>query len=621
MNLSTMQEALKEQIQKEYDIWYHHIKDDIDRKKDVLQKVIFKDIDSKTVRVNLLWKNIKLENALYLSDESLVTLVSDQWILWDDIMKNANKVIKFDNEDMDLLDQRRRIIFENALYWASVTVVDWYDDEEQQPINGYIHPLSIIPDPRNWTGSRMRFIWFTKRVNIDSLRNNSAYSIPEHIEIPEKDSNVTKVERSEKSAVWSSYIDDEWMCDVYHHYTTYKWMKYLTSWINGRNNLVRCIELWELSQKEIKNPDRIQYPIQIHRRNPLYNSFFWVSLADEVLQYQDPISILTNLLLMQSRIAALWPDKYVSNALWIDLLWLENKPIGGRIIPVNPQPNGVSGNIYNDIPVNPSQFPTQMIQELESRAEGNTGATSLAFWQSQSGSQTKSEVQTLMQNTNQLLNEVANNYLRGEKEYWEAHYKAYELYMGSRKKKSISFYKNGSSISHTFQKKEFVSWGKVIVYVESKAQIKKRNEKDFAKLNAIAGFILQNMKPWYAMNEFLRKMLETVDIYELEPKTYIPESVDEMRARMNIELLNNDIEIQPPVAGEDFLTYIEIYKQALDTPAKQKALDLYTQAYIDNAPIDSMEQWRTDPTSSSMAMSIVNSNLANKDPSINQITA
>ena len=92
------------------------------------------------------------------------------------------------------------------------------------------------------------------------------------------------------------------------------------------------------------------------------------------------------------------------------------------------------------------------------------------------------------------------------------------------------------------------------------------------------------------MNEFLRKMLETVDIYELEPKTYIPESVDEMRARMNIELLNNDIEIQPPVAGEDFLTYIEIYKQALDTPAKQKALDLYTQAYIDNAPIDSMEQ-------------------------------
>lgn len=226
-----------------------------------------------------------------------------------------------------------------------------------------------------------------------------------------------------------------------------------------------------------------------------------------------------------------------------------------------------------------------------------------------------------MQNTNQLLNEVANNYLRGEKEYWEAHYKAYELYMGSRKKKSISFYKNGSSISHTFQKKEFVSWGKVIVYVESKAQIKKRNEKDFAKLNAIAGFILQNMKPWYAMNEFLRKMLETVDIYELEPKTYIPESVDEMRARMNIELLNNDIEIQPPVAGEDFLTYIEIYKQALDTPAKQKALDLYTQAYIDNAPIDSMEQWRTDPTSSSMAMSIVNSNLANKDPSINQITA
>lgn len=58
---------------------------------------------------------------------------------------------------------------------------------------------------------------------------------------------------------------------------------------------------------------------------------------------------------------------------------LQDKPIGGRIIPVNPVSGAISQNIAYDIQPNPSQFPHQMVQELEQRAEGNTGATALAF--------------------------------------------------------------------------------------------------------------------------------------------------------------------------------------------------------------------------------------------------
>lgn len=122
------------------------------------------------------------------------------------------------------------------------------------------------------------------------------------------------------------------------------------------------------------------------------------------------------------------------------------------------------------------------------------------------------------------------------------------------------------------------------------------------------------------MNKFLRKILETLDVYELEPEAYIPESVDEMKARMNLELLNNNIEISHPIAGEDYMTYIEIYKQALDTPAKEKAIALYAQAYIDSMPYQTPESGVTDPTSSAMAMGIVNSTLSKQTPSLDQLT-
>lgn len=149
-----------------------------------------------------------------------------------------------------------------------------------------------------------------------------------------------------------------------------------------------------------------------------------------------------------------------------------------------------------------------------------------------------------MQNTNQLLLEEKNNYMRGEAEFWKDFMEAYELYMPARKKKSIALYKNGSTISRTLKKSEFVTDGKINITIESKSDIKKRNESDYAKLNAAVGHILPNIKNEHAMNELLRKILDTLDIYDMDSKKYIPESIDEMKAKMKLELLNQDIELE-----------------------------------------------------------------------------
>ena len=136
-----------------------------------------------------------------------------------------------------------------------------------------------------------------------------------------------------------------------------------------------------------------------------------------------------------------------------------------------------------------------MKQELNSLAEQNTGAGAVAFGQSFAGSQTKAEIQTLQQNSNQLLSYVASNYLRGQKEYWEAHYRAYCLYMANRDRKIISLFDNGSLYSKSLRKADFVADGKVGVYVYSKSQQDAKNEKAVAKLISIANLYIGNMKP------------------------------------------------------------------------------------------------------------------------------
>ena len=97
------------------------------------------------------------------------------------------------------------LFFENALYGLSITVIDGFDATENQPISDNINPLSIIPDPDNWTGSRGRFFGFTRRVHIDTIKKNKAYTISD-FEALSKDFKMTDIDRSQKGY---QYNEDE----------------------------------------------------------------------------------------------------------------------------------------------------------------------------------------------------------------------------------------------------------------------------------------------------------------------------------------------------------------------------------------------------------------------------
>lgn len=226
-----------------------------------------------------------------------------------------------------------------------------------------------------------------------------------------------------------------------------------------------------------------------------------------------------------------------------------------------------------------------------------------------------------MQNTNQLLGLIAQNYMRGQKAFWEAWYRSYALNMGSKDKKVISLYQNGNALSRELRKQDFIADGKVQVYVTSKSQEDAKNEKDYAKLVAASGIYLGNMKPGYALNCFLRKIGDTLGVSGFDSHKYIAPSVDEEIAKLNLELLNRNEDVPMPEPGEDLLTYIQIYSEALDTPAKWRAIDAYRQAWFDTRGMNPNEQQagQSDSQSEAMAMNMVQSQQS-QAPSTSQVT-
>lgn len=184
---------------------------------------------------------------------------------------------------------------------------------------------------------------------------------------------------------------------------------------------------------------------------------------------------------------------------------------------------------------------------------------------------------------------VRENYMDSYEDMWSDILKSYELYMSEKSTINIAFFDNGKAFSQTLKKKQFVTGGNINIYVVSQEEKQTKDDKDFQKLTVSANLLIGNMKPGYAMDTLMRTVIEKSGIDGMDATVIIPESVDEMHAKNNLELLNNNVEVSAPQPNQELLTYIAIYKQALPTPAREKAIEAYTNAYIDSKQFDQVQ--------------------------------
>ena len=609
-------QELQEKVQYQYNLGYEYIHPIIDEKLDVKDK-LFKPNEEWFVQNRLLWKNIKLERALFLTDESDVTFVTTDNILGRQISENAQLVCEYDDEDMNLIDVREEIIDDNWLYGLAITVINDWDNESKQPITRTMNPLGVIPDPMNYRGSELRFIGFQYNVSLEELKHNPAYEKAEIDKIALwLSETMERIKMRDDDDNWTNPVyDDKDTVTIVDFFTTFEWKKVLTTWDKSLNVLLRYVELEPLTEAEIKNPMKISYPIQLHRRCPKPKSFFGVSIADEVLQDQDVVTNITNYEILNARLSLLWPDKLISTDLWIDTDLLNDKKPWWRYIEVESQgATALSSKIFSDNPINPSNYSSNVKKEVQGYGEQLTWTSSLTFWVSQSGIQTKAEVQMLMQNTNTLLTYIWNNYLRWQKDYRMAHYKAYCLYMKWNSTKVISLFQKWFAKCLELKKDEFIADGKVWVTVKSRYQEQIKKDKEYSKLLSLANLYLGNMQDTYSRNKFLRKMWDKLWVSDFYAEDYIEYTVDERDAIENLKYLNQNIRVDWPEEWQDYKTYLDIYSQAINTPAKEIAMHQYTMAYnafqrqwqMQIAQEQAMQEMWTDKSASNMAMNNLN---------------
>lgn len=596
---------LKIKVQNEYSQGLEHVRTERERKRKADAKIL-EAPPAWFIKSNLLWDNMQFETATFLTDHLDIALVSEKWVIEDEIVKNAEKVSKYLYRKLGIKKIKRQIIDDNNLYGIAATFIEWFDDDENTPLIGCIDPLSIIPDPKNYADSEMRFIGLEKQVPISYIRDNKNFKYRDEV-IAGISEEWRRTEQTRGQAFNMTQVPDDEMTSLYFHFTTFEGKKWMTVWSNNFEYCLREVELEGLSKAEKLNPAKVRFPIQLHRRAPKRGSFFGSSLYDELIDYQDLESELLGLKVAGVRLEELWGDHIINRDLWVNLEALQKVKVGNRYIEADFSNIG-NQPTFIDVPVSKSSGRVDgLLQQIPQYANKTSGNNDISRGQSAPGTQTKAEVQVLEQKSDRLLRMKRDNYMDSYEEMWQDITRSYELYMSEKATLNIAFFDNWKSFSQTLKKKQFVTGGNINIYVISRDEKQDKDNQDFQKLTVSANLLIGNMKPGYAMDTLMRTVIEKSGIDGMDPNVVIPESVDEMHAKNNLELLNNNIEVSAPQPNQDLLTYIAIYKQALPTPAREKAIEAYTNAYIDSKQFEQAQVWVQDSASASMAMNNVNS--------------
>ncbi len=588
------------------------------------------------VKIRKVLNNLNIRLATFLSDELQVTNIPMSGVLGKEVAENCNKVFQANFDSMKIKNKYREALIDDALQWVWVLAVDGWNDHKQEPIVSYIDSRLCYPDPKNWQDNTMTFFGTKVRKSWYELTEDSSYD-QEVLKKCKLFSDIDQEEINREEAAIGGFSEvlsaDGTGTDLYNHITIFKSEDddkacvYLTTYGCGINELVRVIKLRPLNDWELADPSTVDFGVKLFRAKPIKWSFAWVSLIDDVGQFQDIETLLTNLQIRQAKLAALGGKTFINTELGVDLDDASNNTWPWDTIPFtssNPQINAQNG-IYQEqtTPVNPIIQNT--IGYLDSLSqEADPSGSALAQWQSQSGSQTKAEIQTLQQNINHILGYMASNYMDALKGLWESIYRSYDSNMSPQRRKDIVVVDDwGNTDSYGFKKNEFISKGDIYIKIKSKAQEDIKQKQDFAVLLSVYGSLKQSMVPWSTQDAILDRILvDKAWVKWLEGKTLKPYTRDERKAYENLTLLNRDIELKSkPEAWEDHNTFINIYKTGLDTDARNNAIQLREQILLAEPPKQEQAPTGTGWAATQLGASMLSSDMANQVPSTQDVSA
>ena len=480
-----------------------------------------------------------------------------------DTADNLTNLAKYDYRVMEKDELDYEWDWDATFFGEGYVFLNEFDRKTKTPVAELWDPMTTILDPRrssvngNQVGAgAAQFFGREVSVSKSALKANPKYFNLDQLEKGKPSKSLedkAKLARREAQGKQVSDLKEEALTENYeykiiHWFTHYKGEKYLMSWANDRNLLIRFQKL---------NIDK--WPLIERRIFPMSHGDV-VSVTDLIEDKQRARAEMINLGLDSAK-ADLYP-MYLFNKRKIfnpnDLNFDFNK-----FVPVK-------GDVNNAVmPMQKSTFHQQVsliLNILDLAAQKAVATPETAQGVQPRVSRTLGENEMVGMGANVRHSLGAKVFGWSEKRFWRQWYSIYKT--GFKKeidKKVIRIQGPIASEWRELTRENIIANVDPDVSVEVSSVVEANKQKEYEKLSAFAQVAMQD--PETNRRFVLRKLGRLSGLNQVEEKLMFPPTIDELRAQdENAKIDDNDLpEVNP--MDDDFV-HIEIHNKAADTPAK-----------------------------------------------------
>lgn len=514
--------------------------------------------------------------ALSYTDDLMVKFVGREYsdLNTADII---TKVAEFDKEEMNLSLINYSVRWNKFFYGVGIRVFDHWDEERNCPVIYSPNIMTWMPDPLGWLSAEyFRWMWFEAMMTKDDMKTLGF----ENIEMFQKKYqsefyNWNPYNRLNTNNEWDSNADRMGYY-VYHHYTIVNGKKYLISCNADFKTIGRIVEVDSILKDERYNVGNTMRPVNLVYYRPEEYNPYGTSVTDLTEDKQRTLSKLLNLAVSKAMRSSLGGIRVYNKDLIPNRTDLANLTTEPKLIGISLRPGDSLDGVISE--VNMSQVNADNFNVSDSVNYQNRMATwldPLTMGISSPWEMSATEAQQMQSNANILLSYGNVIDFLGEKDFRRKRYKM--LKQNLKGKKIVRIINGMGTRLLELWRNDLKTKEDPDIMVHSKNEEIKKNKDVAQNIAAMLGMlpnqpnnmIFDNYGKTYAT----RKVLVLMGLDEDEARVFVPEMAEEIEARSQVKLLNKNIDLEPVTdLMEDHDAYISIYRQAIDTPAKGKAI-------------------------------------------------
>lgn len=546
------------------------------------------------VSVNLVYSNMQALIATELSDELEIEFLQREYSDYS-TAQNRNKIAEFDKDEMWLNELNYQKLWDKYFYGVGIRYFDWRQEWNNTPSVKVADPMTWIPDPR-WHSNieNFRFFWFQTSQNRLWMDENWFENVDKFMTPPDFQFYMYNPFNNIWANTEQSTNQDTINRYVLFWYTIIKWKKYQIATNFDFSVIGRVVKIEDVLQSEKKWANTLR-PVSLTYFRPRRHDPFGDSLLDFTEDKQHALSKLLNLAIAKATRSSLGNYRIYNKDKFPNRNDLANLTVEPKLLWVSLAPWESIDGVMREM-----EFPQvpndnfNVSESIQMQARVATWVDPLTMWVQSSWALTATEAQQIQANANLILWLTSLLDVRWERDFWIKWMKMYKQNFSG--KKIIRIINPIGANVIEFKTKDIKTKQDPDIIIKARSQVNKIKEQQFIAMQYFLPLITQNPDRTDAPfnNIFtMRFALETRNIPEDVIKMMVPEKAEEIEASKQLLLLNNNEELEPVTdITEDHDAYISIYKQAIDTPAKRKAIEDRRMAKIEKRKMIAQQQWQ-----------------------------